>query len=713
MKWLYIKELRLTAGFAAAVISVPSVAGGTLNSAMSRADSSVAVSDTLRGRLLKDVNVSGKRVRSHIMSVPGMSIIGMELLDDMPRILGNADPVHYAQLLPGVQTNSEYDAGIHIQGCDNSHNYVSVGGVPLYGVAHLLGFFSVFNGSHFSGMSIRKSPVAASAPNRLGGMVDMLPAYNDIAPSGSGSSGGGNAGMLHGDVALGPMSSQATLHIPTGNRSQIVLSARESYVNLLYSGLLKMDDDKLKYGFGDYNMSFNTQISRRSTLSIEGYWGHDNASVISGGSTMDTRLKWNNYMASVRLGSIFGNSTVSHCVYFTGYDNDFVLNHANFDVALISGITDIGYRSDFSVKGLKAGIELVRHGMQPQKPSVSGVIGSEMPRVEFQHSFESVLYASYVLPLPDGLTAEAGVRFTSYRKFGGGQDGGGNTFWSVDPGLTVAWVSGSNSSYSLNAGIRHQYLFQTGFSSIGLPTEYWFSAGGRYRPQYSFNISAASENYFSGKHYRLSAELYYKRLFHQIENIGNVFDLIFSTYSPDASVILGNGCNYGLNMLLEKRKGQLTGWVSYSLGRAWRRYPGTVYSGRYPASHERIHELNIVGTCRIGRRWSIGGMFVAASGTPYTKVEQFYLVSGNILSSYGPHNGSRLNPYMRLDLSVCYDFAVGRGRRSGINLSLYNVTMHDNDLFYRLKVTKGNTVVYTPLRFIMPILPSINYYYKF
>ncbi len=703
----------MAACVAALMIGVPSLAGGTFNNAILHTDSSVVVSDTLRGHVLKDVDVLGKRVGSHLTSVQGVDIIDMELLDNMPRILGNADPIHYAQLLPGVQTNSEYDAGIHIHGCDNSHNHVSIDGVPLYGVAHLLGFFSIFNGSHFSGMSIMKSPVTASSPNRLGGVVSMSPGNETGHIVDAGADEG--TGVLHGDLSVGPMSSQGTLHIPAGSRSCITLSARESYLNILYSGILKMDEDRLKYAFGDYNISLNTEINKHNTLSVEAYWGHDNAEVLSDGTAMDTHLKWNNYMVSVRLDNVFKNATASHRVYFTGYDNDFFLSHADFNVGLESWINDIGYRSDFFFKGISAGMEFISHNMQPQNPSVSGTVGNEILSTSRQHSFESVLYASYLLDLGNSVSAEAGVRLTAYRKSNdsGSGDSGGKTFWSADPGLSVKWRRNDNSSYSLNAGVRHQYLFQTGFSSIGLPTEYWFSSDGNYRPQYSFNISFSSDNYLSGRSYRLSAELYYKRLFHQIENTGNVFDLIYSTYSPDMSIIRGNGYNYGVNVLLEKRKGTLTGWMSYSFGRAWRRYPGTVYKDRYPASHERIHEMNVVGTYKIGRRWSMGGMFVLASGTPYTKVEHFYLLAGNILADYGPHNGNRLRPYMRLDLSVNYGFPSRSGRKSGINLSLYNVTMHKNDLFYRLKVTKGNTVVYSPLRFVMPILPSVNYYYRF
>ena len=134
---------------------------------------SAEMTDTLNHYGLQAVEIRGKRLRSQLREIEGTSIINMSLMDEMPHILGNADPLHYAQLLPGVQTNSEYDAGLHIQGCDNSHNYVSLGGAPVYNAAHLLGFFSIFNAGHFTEMSLQKSPVSASFPNRLGGRVGL------------------------------------------------------------------------------------------------------------------------------------------------------------------------------------------------------------------------------------------------------------------------------------------------------------------------------------------------------------------------------------------------------------------------------------------------------------------------------------------------------------------------------------------------------------
>ena len=64
---------------------------------------------------------------------PAARNAAVSALQEMPKIMGNTDPLHVAELLPGVQTSSEYDAGLHILGCDNAHNEVSLDGTLLLG----------------------------------------------------------------------------------------------------------------------------------------------------------------------------------------------------------------------------------------------------------------------------------------------------------------------------------------------------------------------------------------------------------------------------------------------------------------------------------------------------------------------------------------------------------------------------------------------------
>ena len=95
--------------------------------------------------------------------------VDLSKMQTLPKILGNTDPLHFVKLLPSVQTVTDFNSNIHIRGCDASHNDMSVDGVPLFGVNHLLGLFSIFNPAHYSDMSFSNS----APSNRLGGMVSM------------------------------------------------------------------------------------------------------------------------------------------------------------------------------------------------------------------------------------------------------------------------------------------------------------------------------------------------------------------------------------------------------------------------------------------------------------------------------------------------------------------------------------------------------------
>lgn len=667
---------------------------------------SAEMTDTLNHYGLQAVEIRGKRLRSQLREIEGTSIISMSLMDEMPHILGNADPLHYAQLLPGVQTNSEYDAGLHIQGCDNSHNYVSLGGAPVYNAAHLLGFFSIFNAGHFTEMSLQKSPVSASFPNRLGGRVDML------TPTWLAAEDSLWTGAVHGELSVGPMSSQGTLRLPVGKRSLLLLSARAAYLNLLYSKWLEVDGDEVKYDFSDYNLSYITQLDDANVLKIEGYWGYDNMKIGQASYGLQGKLKWDNTMAALHWYSRSKDGlneggkdwSMEQMVYYSHYANRLNLNEYSFQVGMRSFIFDLGYKGNFSWGRWRMGAEVVRHQLLPQDIGITGNLANYQTDAHHQLATEASVYLQYCQPLGEKLLMEMGARVSGYHCQ--------KSFYRVMPHLKFNYDLSSSAKLNLNLGIRNQYLFQTGFSSAGLPTEFWFAADQNHRPQYACHAALQGEFWFAEKEYRLSVETYYKWLMNQIENNSNMFDILFSSYSFDGSLLNGKGYNYGLNLLLEKRRGKLTGWLSGSLGRAMRKFDGEQYQGWYPAGHERIYELNAVATYRINRRVSLGSTYVLASGTPYTKVNYAYLMSGNLVTEYGPHNGDRVKPYMRLDLSVSYDFATKGKVRSGINFSLYNVTMHGNDLFYRIKVY-DNHVRYNAFKFLMPIMPSINYYCKF
>lgn len=644
---------------------------------------------------LDSIVVTARRVTIPIKIVTGKTMSwDMNMMSEMPKILGNADPIHYAQMLPGIQTNAEYQSGINIQGCENSHNYISVSGVPIYNINHLLGFFSTFNASHFPSMSLQKTATTAAAPNRMGGELTMeLPSK---IPE-----------HVSGEASVGMMSSQGTVRMPIRNKTLITLSLRASYLNLLYSRWLKAGENQIRYSFYDANATLLHQINSRNTLIVDFYNGMDYAKMGDSNYLADLSARWGNNMQALHwIHKSPNHFTMKHTLYHTQYINRFALNFETLKAKLPSSINDFGYRGSLNWKRLTSGIDFAYHDIHPQEPDIEGYLNTTTESNDARKSIEMSIYVDYKQPVSDEISFSAGLRGNLYSVMHNA------SYLSADPSVTFLYNK-NTWQITANYSMRHQYLFQTGFSSMGLPTEFWLSCDKNLKPQYTHSFSLSSGVYMFGRRYRLSVDLYYKKLYNQIEYNGTVLDFVNTVYDLQKVLLHGKGENYGANLMFSKSTGSLTGWISYSYTRAQRTFTDVGFNNTYPANHERPHEINCVATYALGNHWSFGGTFVYASGTPFTAPLYFYLLNDNIISQFSEHNSHRLKPYCRLDLSINYKWQGRICRESGVNLSLYNALSHHNDLFHYLKVRSDGSFSYRPVTFVMDILPSISYYCKF
>lgn len=646
-----------------------------------------------RSTSLDSLVVVGHRYTSPIRETKdGRVLWKMAELVALPKILGNADPIRYMQMLPGIGTNAEMQSGIHIQGCDNSHNVVSINGVPIYNVNHLMGFFSTFNASHFSTMSIQKNLSVSSLPNRLGGGVDMM--FGEEQPE-----------KVSGELAVGLISSQGTLKLPLSRKTTLTLSLRVAYLNLLYGRWLKTESSQVKYSFSDYNLTLRHRFNRRHTLTVDFYAGRDAGGMEESGYLSCMRANWGNIMGAIHWTYKGDTYRMNHTLYVTNYHNIFRLSMQDQDYALRSNITDLGYRGQAEYGRWNVGGDVIWHGIQPQLLDTRNTYNISNQKPLRQNTVEASLFADYSLPLISCLMMKFGVRTTLY--------GVRDCFrGNVDPSVSLLY---DKDTWSISASyyLRHQYLFQTGFTNAGFPTEFWVSSDVDNRPQYVHGCNLATQLALFRGRYRLSVEAFYKRLYNQVDYQGNILDLVNKEYNLNGSLIHGHGNNIGFNIMLNKCTGNLRGWLAYSYTHASRRFNELSGQRSYPASHDRPHEFNAVVSYNVSGHWSFGGCLAFASGTPFTAPVSVEFINGCVVSQYGEYNGNRLKAYFRLDVSADYKWKSRGGVEQGVNISLYNVTCRRNDLFYRITTREDNAFAYRPLSFYLPILPSVSYSCKF
>lgn len=276
-------------------------------------------------------------------------------LRDLPKVLGNADPMRYTQMLPGVQTKAEYDCGVHIEGCDNTHNFIGIDGAPVYNSGHLLGFFSVFIPTHFESIDLKKTTSSPSDPNRLGGVVDMR-GVRQIPAS------------ISADVDCGLISSQATLRLPLGKNAGLVVSGRSSYMNLLYSQWLKFDGSEFRYSFYDVNATATFDLKDGRNIALDIYRGADFATLDDEGN-MDLDMDWDNTLTALHYNVCHSpDLKASHTAYYSAFSNQMGFDYGagDFNGGLKSHIRTLGYKAKLSLRSLNVGLDAAWHNILPQ-----------------------------------------------------------------------------------------------------------------------------------------------------------------------------------------------------------------------------------------------------------------------------------------------------------------------------------------------------------
>lgn len=635
-----------------------------------------------------DSTVVAARKRSSPISVKAETKVDIEGLAKLPGILGSSDPLRFIRLLPSVQTGSEIDAGIHIQGCDHSHNLISIDGTPIYGASHLLGIFSVFNPAHFGTMNYGTT---AGTLGRLGGYVDMLP--DRSIPSRS----------TKGDFSLGLVAAQGNLKLRTGDNSALSLSARRSFLNELYRSFLTVDEDPFLYGFGDVNLGWAWAPSAKDRIYADAFYSSDAADYTSIENHLGVKMGWSNASAALHWQHRSAETLLKQSIFITQYSA-----RADISYSLESGFVpyhtrNAGYKTAVQWQDFDFGADILYYDILPPSPvHESGSMTAGIAK-ETQQALESRIIAAWsrYLSLSWKIRADlAGGWYLSPEK---------ESFWQLDPSLAISYDMFRAGKLDLRAGSATQNIFLTGVSSMGFPIEFNFLAGKYGSPQRSLWASLAYNLYFRQEAWAFSAELYWRRLRNQVEYTGTLMDYLRADSSLADMLTTAEGWNYGINLILHKQAGKLTGWLSASLGRSLRQgEDGSIW----PSNFERLIEVNAVATWT-ERKWDAGGTFIAASGTPFTAPQSFYLLDSRLICLYGPRNGARLAPYIRLDLNFNWYFRKDTTLTHGINFSLYNALARNNELSYRFYYREDGSFAYAPFSFALRLMPGIGWFCKF
>ena len=666
------KVISLFAGLLATVSAYAQVPTDTAS--VSSLDSAVVFS------VVRTVGINGSAAK-------GLDIT-MSALETYPKVLGTADPLKYVQSLPGVTTNSEWESGLIIQGCEAGQSIIKLCDTPVYGQGRLLGLFSVFNPGHFSRIRFRTSTTS----RRIGGELSL-----DTADT--------LARALHGEANIGPVSAHATMAFPIGKKSSMTVSGRRSFIDIFYKGLLKMDDAEMNYRFYDINASYLYRPDKFNTVDVNAYFGIDDGNAGADKASQGISASWGNAVANARWRHRKNGLDLTTQAYASAYFMNGYLTMGANSGCIDDHIANVAIHSKAEWRGWDFSAEVDYYDIQPQNVHILSSASKSDNILTGQHAVLSTLKSSYSLS-SGGFTLTPSLAASLYSDLSDK-----NLFPRIDPELSAEYFFCRGHRLNLDFGYRHQYLFMTGLTNSGFPVEFWLGCGKYSKPQASLYGTLSYCANLADDAFSVNLQAYGKKLWNIVEYSGGLADITDMNYNLQDMLLTGCGYNYGVTAQIQKNSGRLTGWISYGWGRALRRFDNPDFPYIYPSSHERQHELNAVVSYKI-RRWNFGGNFIFASGVPYTPATSAYILNQTLMVKYGERNSKRLSPYLRLDLSVGFDIRNTGRFRDGVNISVQNATARDNQMTAILKIKDG-MYSYAPTKFLIPVLPSINYYCTF
>lgn len=636
-------------------------------------------------------------VRSAVSRLDGgvMKIDAGRLMLGM-RSMGEADILNNIKKQPGVITAGDYGCGLMVDGAEPSQTLCRIAGAPVFFPYRFGGIFSTFNTSHFMAARFERGIHDASMPQRVGALID----FDSFHSAGERVSGAVNVGLL---------SSSLTVRIPLSKVS-VVASGRVSYVDELYGRLLRGKDGECHYRFDDFNITANYRIDSNDRLSLNFLRSHDRLSYDDGNYAMDTRMVWNNTLVSANWVRT-GNVAMDHRVFWSGFDNSFEITLPQMSMDVPSSLSVAGVAGDVNFNeearrfDCQAGYELAFYRNNVQSVTLTGFGDNRNPAERpTMYPMEVRIYGNARMRPSGWLTVDAGLSLDYFR------NGGNYNAFSPEPRLTATGRFGV-STVRLHAGAYGQNLHQVGFSETGMSSDFWIAASRTLPRQRALSVSAEYSRMWGRAGLTLTAEVFYKLLGNQPEYEGQMLDLLDNGYGAEAYIVKGSGYNAGINFALAREVGRLTGSLAVGYGVARRRYgDGSAYMrGRTDPGLTVAVDVS----WRLGERWTLGADFRFASGRPYTPVTSIYIISGNLISVYGPHNSRRLPPTHRLNLSATVRLGKTGGETSVshlLNFSIINAYGHRNVEFrkYVLDMKNGSFRI-KEVASLYRFLPSVSY----
>ncbi|MDR3094967.1 MAG: TonB-dependent receptor [Bacteroidales bacterium] len=665
-----------------------------------------------------------------------VSRLSIREIRSIPAFLGEPDVLRSLQSLPGVLTSHHGTVNVSVRGGSYSQNLVILDEAPVYNPSHILGFMSSFNPDAISTVDLYKG-VPARYGSKLSSVVDIRMKE-------------GNRERLSVAGGIGLISSRLAVEAPLWKgKGSFMVAGRYCYAGSTVKLMSKVAEktpfgndfpvigESNKIWFYDVNVKGNYAINSKNHIYVSGYNGFDQFFVpdfsgeylLEWGNSNGT-LRWNHIVnPSLFINTSFIVSRFGYSYYLVNDGNDY-----RWDASL--GQIELKSDADHTLTNrwkLRYGFSLTRYGFVPGDISPRrSTSPAKSFSLERKRSFESGWYAETDWEFSPGWFVNAGARLSTFSNIGPGTvytfhpynrlpidstvyDKGRiiKTFAHLNPRLSLRWLFGQGSTLTASYVNMVQYMHKASNSALGMPTDIWFPASEQVSPQLAHQFSL-HYRYMWGKGYTVELAPYYKRMTGQVDFRDNA-DIFINPYL-EAEVFTGKGASKGIELMIEKTEGRLTGRISYTLSETTQKIQGVNNGNAYPAPYDSRHNLSSYFAYRLNTHWTVSADFKYATGRPVTVPVGSFLYLDTPFALYSGRNNYRVDDFHELNLSIRWTPRnENRKYRGNWTLSVMNVYNRKNvfSIYMKQNSSSSGTVLESTKMYLYGILPMISYDFKF
>lgn len=682
---------------------------------------------------LRDVVIHGQEFNKVKGTQMGVERFTAQSVKKLPLIFGEKDIVKIALMLPGIQSVGEASSGINVRGSPTDQNLFYINNLPIYNTSHASGFLSAFNSDVIDQFSLYKSNIPIEYGGRLSSIFDI-------------DAKKGNPENITASGGISTISARLLVEGPIVNKNTgtFMIGARSTYSDWI----LKIPDDynlnNSSMKFADFVSNFNFQMGKKDQLNLFSYYSYDKTNLFAA----KTKYDYKNIGSSINWKHFFNANSnfdlsIAHSIYDYSEEN---IEQEGSNYIETNKVNHTELKAVFNLKPnqehtLSFGIGSILYNLEiGERIPLSSESTFNALNLGRDKGIESGIFFGDEWAINSKFSLNAGIRFNHFVSLGPQEiktyaEGVSRTQANVsgtlsfDKNKIVKSYSGIDlrvaGKYTINDDLSfkvaynrlHQYVFMLSNTVAVSPNFKWKLVDYHTKPivgdQFSLGLFA---NLFMNR-YEFSAEAYYKK----VDNLVELKDGadIFRSKNIEQTTLQGNLDAYGIEFMLKKMRGRLTGWINYTYSTSSVLVNSVLAENRinhgisYPSNYNKPHAVNIVANYDIIRRFSVSGNLVYSTGRPITYPTSYYMYNGIKTLNYSKRNEYRIPDYLRFDLSFTLEGNLKKKKfaHGTWTVSIYNVLGRNNAYSVYFKQVGDNIKGYKLSIFSAPIF-SITYNFK-